>query len=509
MRSSIKVLLLVTASSALAACGPGVFDSRKGLVTGLAGKTWRSVVHLEPDSTSGVSVAADGRTHLSFDAVSAGNRLVLAATLYDANASTPVYRLYARAYWEELGLAESGVSSSFVDLASAAEAGQSLGAVGAIGNAQATSATLTTFQTTELVDAQRAVCRFTRSDWGDPTFSNNAAVVTVPADLRMQSGPLVSMTLDRIGQFYTAYVETAGNDLMVDQQALGGSPVNLFTVGSEFSAGVPDRLVSLAFDGRRYVCALWQDLVNATTVNYRCYDALLESTGAATALSTGSEGRGHAIAGKDGYMAAAYFAEDSSGTMQVYVNVTDDGTFADEAVAVSDGMASGYDVLGDLEEGGAPQVIAVDSGYFMVAWTAASASQGAVYYSLYDLANESWSTPEILGEAISYFSETPVDSFHLFTDGHGGAGVAIRYLSEIGATRDLSTRKMLLSRYELAVGWLALEQKGEGCTPAVATEVAGCSHRPVGAILDSGAAVVLFQEQDSDGFYRWAGVEFR
>ena len=487
-------------------CATSYFVDSKGILGGLAGRAWRSVVHLEPVTAAPVNVDSDGRTHLSFDAASSGDRIILAATLFDSTSG--VYRLYSRAYDLEVGLAASGVSANFVDLATSAEAGESLGAIGLVGSRTGKGVTASAFQTAGAA-AQRAVCRFTGTDWGDPQFDAAGPVVSIPADALLQGGPLAASVLDQLGEVYTAFVETASDLLTLESHSVGGAAAVQFAELSESSVGVADRQVSLAFDGVDQVCALWQNTAVATTVNFHCVSSLTGTVGAATALSLGSEGWGHAIAGRGAILVAVYFAQDSAGTMQVYAHLTDDGTFSGTPEAVSEEMDSDFEVLGDLSEGGAPQVVALSSNTFMVAWAAASATEAGIFYSIYTVDEDEWSTPELIDQAITYSTLTPIDSFHLFTDGDSGAGVAIRYFSNAGATRDESTRKMLLGRYHSSVGWLALVQKGEGCTPASAAEVAGCSHRPTGAILDSGAAVVLFQDQDTDGNYRWSGVEFR
>ncbi len=490
------------------ACGPQTFTSEKGLVAGLAGRVWRDPVSLEPLAPGGVPIDPAGRTHLSFDIQSVGNQALLVASLYDDGPATAVYRVYSRVYREEVGLASSGLTSDFIDLASSDDSTDSLGGVG-LAATRGGAAQLLALELSGGATAQTLV-RYQGGDWGSSSAFAPGLNATVPGDLRMQAGPLIRSVFDGLGRVFSAYVETGSNLLQLENRALGGSiATNLSTV-TESTGGVADRQVSLAFDGFLNVCALAQDFAGAATVSAECVSSV-SPTAAATSipLSAGGEGRGHAIAGGDGYLVAAYFAADSNGVMQVYVAITDDATFSSAATAVSEGMPSDFAVLGDVEEGGAPQVLFLGSGYFMVAWSAASSSSAAVYYSVADLTAGTWSAPARVSKAISFSGETPIDSFHLFGDAHGGAGIGVRYFSAVGGSRDLSTRKMLLSRYHPSIGWLGYVERGVGCTPTSAAEVAGCSHRPVGAILDSGATVVLFQDQDESGVYRWTGVEFR
>lgn len=516
MRNDEKLLWLAL-STVLAACSPEVveFKSPSPLAEGMRGKVWADSFYLDPNPTN-PSVNASSSTVAGFDFVGAGDSAMLAASFYDS--TTAKFIGYARRYSES-----SGWNSAGPDFTVVASSTNSLGHT-AITASPGGSAFLATFFEAASAEA-RTAARYT---YWLPQQTMTAASSAAPSYATASStayGPAITTSFDAVGKAYTFYhadaLASAHVTYQVWEPASGMSSSSQQQVLSAYTATPTTnyRRVRSVFDGKQKVCVFAED-ASYTAATRRIYVRCLDTAGSTlatpsftptisavpTALSDADTAGFDAAADGEGNIVAVFY-QVMSGKWHLGSSVCRNGVWDKVPTQVSGAVGNGFQALpsavsGDLQI--SPGIAHIGSGNFVAVWTSINTStkKSGLYYAVYDKA-KGWLEAKSFGGTSDYTTTPPYGALHVFSNGKDQAGVAVNYTSD-----EAGRHKVLVSRFQTVEGWETPVLKGNGCIPAANT-TSYCTGRPAGAVLTSGLAVVVYQDQDASGRFRLAGMEYK
>ncbi|MCC7441089.1 MAG: hypothetical protein IT285_05635 [Bdellovibrionales bacterium] len=510
-------------AAGLLACDPFAdgtalpFSSAPETSESMTGKDWQlpQALEMNPDSPS---IGGDASSFRGFDLLADGDRILLAASLFDADDA--LYQPHARLYTQGSGwalpgsqfrrIADTGADTTFASLA-LSPGGNSLASF-----ASSDGTGLTTVEYD--------------GSWG----TSSSVVVASPfqpaydTDYHQDYGPALQSVFDPLGRAFILAKNynniNAGVGFSVWQA--GAPSGETLVTGSDASSF---RHHDVVFDGVDQICASWDTSTNDLRVN--CFDPLTEIPfdDAATTVDNTLTVRGHSLASDgEGVIRVVYYAEDpATSVWGVYSRRYKNGSWS-SATRIDTNTPSGYEA-GPAGCAGAdmacaptfpaiahpvPALAHVGDGKYVAAWMLVNTTSkvSGLYYATYTPL-DGWTAPRQLGDLYTYTTRPRFHSPRLSSNLFGDAVLTAPVMSTEGTNVAAHVYVTFAARYHVDVGFKSTVLLGSGCRygdGGVGDDGAGpCSQPRSAVVLDDGDAMVVYPDQDASLRFRLMGVEFR